>query len=409
MSPRAGFRIPFKRSPSRREQRQIQEAVATLASRALAIVDLPDRKLFLERQIKEGFNFRRVEILLRPEGPERYASESIRVRNLLARTLGILSGSGKPFLSTAIAKELGVAAILEPLGGNHAFPINQGTETLGLLVLDTSPQARLPRFTEEKLVELCRQIAVVLENSDLLHKKLELERTLARQAQMVQLGEMTARIAHEIKNPLSSIKTIIQVMCEDRSLQPRYKQDLELINREIDRLSDSVAQLLSFSRPVPDGGGIVSLRNEAESVLLFLERDIQNAGVVVANEIGSELSGVCGTPSAFREIFMNLVLNSIQAGGKGTHITLSAWEGVLEDASERFVLLVVEDDGSGIPPEQQEKVFVPFFTTKLRGTGLGLAIVKRNVEQLGGRITLESPARNGKGARFLIHLPIPAR
>ena len=189
-----------------------------------------------------------------------------------------------------------MAAILEPLGGTHAFPIRQGAETLGLLILDTSPQAQLPRYTEEKLLDLCRQIAVVFENSDLLRKKLELERALARQAQMVQLGEMTARIAHEIKNPLSSIKTIIQVMCEDRSLQPGYKQDLELINREIDRLSDSVGQLLSFSRPTRDPGGIVSLRDEAESVILFLERDIQNAGVIVANEIPRELSGVSGTP-----------------------------------------------------------------------------------------------------------------
>jgi signal transduction histidine kinase len=381
--------------------------IGTLASRALAIVDLPDRKLFLEKEIKQGFHFRRVEILLKPEGPERYSSESIRVRNLLARTLGILSGSKKPFLSSAIAKELGVAAILEPLGGTHAFPIRPGAETLGLLILDASPQEQLPRYTEEKLVDLCRQIAVVFENSDLLRKKLELERALARQAQMVQLGEMTARIAHEIKNPLSSIKTIIQVMCEDRSLQPGYKQDLELINREIDRLSDSVGQLLSFSRPTPDPGGILSLRDEAESVILFLERDIQNAGVIVANEIPRELSGVSGTPSALREIFMNLVLNSVQAGGKG--VTFAAWEGVLEDGSERFVLLVVEDDGPGIPEEAQAKVFAPFFTTKLRGTGLGLAIVKRNVEQLGGRITLESPARNGKGARFLIHLPVAAR
>jgi signal transduction histidine kinase len=409
MSLRPGFRLPFKRSPSRREQREIEEMIATLASRALAIVDLPDRKLFLEKEIKRGFHFRRVEILLKPEGPERYASESIRVRNLLARTVGILSGSKKPFLSSTIAKELGVAAILEPLGGTHAFPIRPGAETLGLLILDASPQEQLPRYTEEKLVDLCRQIAVVFENSDLLRKKLELERALARQAQMVQLGEMTARIAHEIKNPLSSIKTIIQVMCEDRSLQPGYKQDLELINREIDRLSDSVGQLLSFSRPTPDPGGTLSLRDEAESVILFLERDIQNAGVIVANEIQRELPGVSGTPSALREIFMNLVLNSVQAGGKGTHISFAAWEGVLEDGSERFVLLVVEDDGPGIPEEAQAKVFAPFFTTKLRGTGLGLAIVKRNVEQLGGRITLESPARNGKGARFLIHLPVAAR
>ncbi len=113
-----------------------------------------------------------------------------------------------------------------------------------------------------------------------------------------------------------------------------------------------------------------------------------------------------GSMAAFREIFLNLILNALQAGGEGMHLWLQAWEGVLEDGSERFVLLVVEDDGPGIPAVIQEKVFAPFYTTKQQGTGLGLAIVRRDIDHMGGRITLESPARAGHGTRFLIHLPL---
>jgi signal transduction histidine kinase len=151
----------------------------------------------------------------------------------------------------------------------------------------------------------------------------------------------------------------------------------------------------------------VRLRDAAESALSFLCRDIEQQEIAIENEIPQELPPVDSNPTALREIFLNLFLNSFQAGGRGTRIRLQAWEGALADGSERYILLVVEDDGPGISPELQGKVFVPFFTTRQRGTGLGLAIVKRNVEHMGGRISLESPARDGHGTRFLMHLPLP--
>src|SRR5206468_8750487 len=103
-------------------------------------------------------------------------------------------------------------------------------------------------------------------NSRRRRGKLELERTIAQQTQMVQLGEMTARMAHEIKNPLSSIKTIIQVMQEDPEVRGRYERDLELIQSEVDRLASSVMQLLNFSRPSPVVREAVRLHEVAEGV-----------------------------------------------------------------------------------------------------------------------------------------------
>jgi len=267
----------------------------------------------------------------------------------------------------------------------------------------------LGRRLEQTLLDVTAQVALVLDNSNLLKAKLELQHKLDQQAQMVQLGEMTARIAHEIKNPLSAIKTIVQVMQEDQDLRTKYLRDLELINSEIDRLGRSVAQLLNFARPTPERRGRVSLRRAAESALEFLQHDIQRCGARVEDEIPDDLPDAVGDDTVFREVFLNLLLNAIQAGGEGMQITLRAWQGILEDGSERFILLVVEDDGPGVPLELQKKVFDPFFTTKQRGTGLGLAIVKRHIDHLGGRIAVESPARDGRGTRFLIHLPLPQR
>ncbi len=406
MTARKGIRIPWTRAPSGKRRRELQEFVTRLAGRALGILDLPERKSFLESEIKDTFGFRRVELLVRPEGPERFSGASTRVRDLLARALGIMDGVRKPFLNDAVAKEIGAAAILGHIDGTYAFAVRQGQKNLGLLVIDTSPRLQLDNGLEHLLLTLCDQLALVLENSSLLRGKLELERTIAQQAQMVQLGEMTARIAHEIKNPLSSIKTIVQVMQEDSEVGQRYGRDLQLVNSELDRLASSVVQLLNFARPSPIMHEEVHLHEAAEAVFKFVERDIKAAGATVSNEIPHGLPSVAGNSSIFREIFLNLILNAVQAGGAGAHIMLRASEAILEVDAERFILLVVEDDGPGIDPAVQSKIFAPFFTTKQRGTGLGLTIVQRNLEHLGGQIAVESPVRDGRGTRFLMHVPL---
>ncbi len=401
-----GLHIPWKRFWPGRGRAALHEFVSGLAGRALGLIEPAERKAFLETEIRKAFNVARAEILLPPEGSERFSSASTRVRDVLSRILGILEGTRKPYLNTSIAAEIGVSAVLRTIGATHAFPIDHGQSRVGLLVLDASPRPALGRRTEAAIRTLCAQLALVLENSSLLKAKLDLQQELSQQAQMVQLGEMTARIAHEIKNPLSSIKTIVQVMQEDPSLAREYSRDLELINSEIDRLKNSISQLLDFARPGPVAREKVSLREAAESALNFLRRDIQQLQSTVENEIPAGLSLVDGNSTALREVFLNLLLNAFQAGGPGTRVMLQAWEGSLPDGSDRYVLLVAEDDGPGVPAELQGKVFQPFFTTRQRGTGLGLAIVKRNVEHMGGSISLESPARSGRGTRFLIHLPL---
>lgn len=401
------FAHAWNRVSGSRESKEFHAFVTFFASRALAILEPEERRAFMEGEIRRTLDLHRVEIMLRPEGAERFTSESTRVRGTIGRVVGILDGGGESFLSESVAQRLGVSGILRDVQATYAFPIKQRGVTLGLLLIDSSPRVRLGPGLETILTAVCRQAALVLENSNLLKSRLELQHTIAAQAHMVQLGEMTARIAHEIKNPLSSIKTIVQVMQEDPELQQRYAQDLGLICSEVDRLTGTVAQLLSFARPAGEQQESTRLQEVAGSVIDFLKRDVERSGIAIENEIPDELTSVPGHAAMFREIFLNLLLNAMQAADDRTAtVRLAAWEGILEDGSEGFVLLVVEDDGPGIPEQIRERVFTPFFTTRQRGTGLGLAIVKRNVEHLGGRITLESPVRDGRGTRFLMHLPL---
>jgi signal transduction histidine kinase len=398
--------LPWRRTRTKAYS-GLQDFVSRLASRTLTILEPGERRAFLEHEVRDAFGFRSVRIVVRPEQAERFSADSRRVRDTISRVGGILQGTGKPFLHESTVRELGYTAILREMNATYALLIG-AKPPAGLLLIDSSPVDRLDAAVEETLLTLSHQIAVVLENSNLLRVKLDLEHTLARQAQMVQLGEMTARIAHEIKNPLSSIKTIVQVMREDLELQTRYAADLELVNAEIDRLSASIAQLLSFAKPVPALQEKVRLRETVDSVIRFLRRDIELGKMKVSNEISERVPDVRGNASVFRDILLNLVVNAVQAGGENHRpcVWFRTEEGVVEVDSERFVLLSIEDDGPGIPKEIQEKVFLPFFTTRQRGTGLGLAIVKRSVEALGGQISLESPAGCGRGTRFLLHLPV---
>ncbi len=385
------------------------DVVRGFASRALGIIEPEERKTFMEGEIRRLFGFQRVEIMVRPEGAERWTSESTRVRGILGRVTGILEGSQTAFLNDVVADRIGATALLAAVSATYVFPIRQRQTTLGLLLIDSTPRRNLAADAEHALVTLCDQLALVLENSSLLKSKLELQHTIATQAQMVQIGEMTSRIAHEIKNPLSAIKTIVQVMQEDPALHATYAQDLELIRNEIDRLTATVGRLLNFAAPAREPRESVQLRELAASVIAFLQRDMQAVRIQGENEIPAYLPLVSGTGAAFREVLLNLLVNSIQAADdRTTFVRLTAWEGVLEDGSERFVMLVVEDDGPGIPAEFRDRVFQPFFTTRQRGTGLGLAIVKREIEHIGGRISLESPTRDERGTRFLIHLPVAA-
>ena len=404
MSEHNELRLTWRRT--RKVPPELHDFVVALASRTLAILEPRERLTFMESEIRGAFGFRRVDVLVRPERSERFSSGSMRVRDMLSRLGGYLQGWRKPFLNEAVARDIGASAILNDTGATYVFPVGSVPGWIGLLVIDSSPVKQFDPPLESLLTSMCRQIAVVLDNSTLLRAKLELERTLSLQAQMVQLGEMTARIAHEIKNPLSSIKTIVQVMQEDPELQPRYATDLALIRGEIDRLTSSVVQLLNFARPIPDEQEAVDLRDIVEAVLAFLRHDIEQNGISVDDGIPERLPAVLGGASTFQEIFLNLMLNAIQAGGAGMRVTIRAGEVVLEDDSERFVQVTLEDDGPGVAPEVKEKMFAPFFTTRQRGTGLGLAIVKRNVEHLGGDISVESPARVGRGTRFVIHLPV---
>ena len=291
------------------------------------------------------------------------------------------------------------ADVLRARGWELAYPLRREERVVGLMLVDADSDA-LTFETRALLELLAGQVAIAIEDSRLVEENVRLERRIAQSERLAALGRMAATVAHEVKNPLSAIKSIAQVMREDEYLKREYARDLELIVGETDRLSSSVTQMLSFARTPPPAGSPLPADDLLQTVAQLSQRDAAARGVSFKLEVESasvELDGA--RAAALRDAASNLILNALQASRPGGRVRVEA------RAEGERLLVSVTDEGSGVPAEQRERIWEPFFTTKQRGTGLGLAIVRKRIEEAGGEARL-APQRPGEGARFELTIPI---
>lgn len=301
---------------------------------------------------------------------------------------------------------------LTALAATSAYALRREGQLIGLMLIWAEPNT----LTSEKravLDVLVGQVAGAVEGLRLVEEKLRLERELAARERLATLGQMAAQVAHEVKNPLSSIKSIAQVMREEDALKD-YDRDLELIINEIDRLNRTVSQLLAFSRPSHADSQPVALADVVSGCVAMAGVEALELGVQVnvGSTCGLILQG--STAGALREALSNLVINAVQAAGPGGEVKIEAnvqtgsAPGSLETGEGKLVLAVT-DTGPGISEQEQGRIFEPFYSTKSRGTGLGLAIVQRRIVELGGSVELTSPVADGHGTRFRLTLPLDAK
>ncbi|HSK62663.1 MAG TPA: ATP-binding protein, partial [Pyrinomonadaceae bacterium] len=290
----------------------------------------------------------------------------------------------------------------EPLlldqGFKIAYPMRREENVEGLLAVDASA-AMLTTDVRSVMELLAGQVAIAIDDSRLLEENIRLERELAERERLAALGRMAATVAHEIKNPLSAIKSIAQVMREDEQLKTEYERDLRLIIGETDRLSQSVTQLLSFARKESAAEQPLAIDELLHSVVDLFHANAKEQAISLECEITCDAKLVGKCVSALRDAVSNLLLNALQATPAGGRVKLVA------NAANGELSISVEDSGAGVPVELRERIWEPFFTTRQRGTGLGLAIVRKRVQEVGGSASLGT-TRNGRGAVFHLRLPI---
>jgi signal transduction histidine kinase len=287
---------------------------------------------------------------------------------------------------------------LRALGFCLAYPLTRENQNLGWLMVDAPPSALTPDV-RAVLEVLAGQIAVAIEDYRLIEENVRLERKVAEGERLAALGQMAATVAHEVKNPLSAIKSIAQVMKEDGRLNEQHARDLSLIVGETDRLSKSVTQLLSFARNQPPAAAPSDAAELARGVAALFRADADERQVsLLCDAVATrELNGV--QTAAVRDALSNLVLNALQATPARGEVKIES------SLAEQTITFSVSDTGPGISTELQAKIWEPFFTTKQRGTGLGLAIVRKRMQEAGGSARLV-PSSNGSGARFELIVPV---
>jgi len=290
-------------------------------------------------------------------------------------------------------------------GSTEAIEIRRGGQHIGSLRVRVHG-AMISGETYAALEFLCEQLPAAFDLCRLIEEKLELERELAERERLALVGQMAASISHNLKNPLGSIKTILQVQMESPDLPAPMRQETQMVLDEIRRLSEKLNQLLQFSRPgVRSSGGhaCCDVGQVAENVVGVFHHEAERRGVALQFKAQQQGMEVAASAEVANDILSNLLLNALEAAPNGGHVCLSL------GAQDGFCRVTVEDDGAGVPAALKEKILQPFFTTKARGTGLGLAIVARRVEEVGGKLELESPIREEHGSRFSVTLPLSAK
>jgi nitrogen-specific signal transduction histidine kinase len=292
------------------------------------------------------------------------------------------------------------------MNADVTFPVTSDDQLLGLLAV-RDDRLRDPFSPEDVAVlnGLAIQIATTLEGSRVYEQLKERDRLAA-------LGQMAAGLAHEIRNPLASIKGAAQIIEEISGPLVGDRPEAELVNvivEEVDRLSRVVSDFLSYARPATGKGGAVNVDAVLRRTLQLVAAGQDQAEITL--DLSPDLPAVEMDPERMHQVFLNLALNALQAmegcalrrldistRARTVRSSMGPRRGVAEYVETRF-----SDTGPGIAPEVIGSIFIPFFTTKENGIGLGLPVCQRLVRDAGGEIEVRSQL--GRGTIFTVVLP----
>ncbi|MBI5055097.1 MAG: HAMP domain-containing protein [Nitrospirae bacterium] len=209
------------------------------------------------------------------------------------------------------------------------------------------------------------------------------------------IGQISAGLGHELKNPITTLKMLFQAFKEQPDLT---KEDAEVISKEIEKIDTIITRFLGFVKQKSFHYSEINLNALIDRVLSLASFDVRNYGISVQKDMMETLPEIKGDRSLLEHVFLNLILNSVQAMSNGGEIRISG------KTDDKFVEVMIWDKGSGIPADIRSKVFDPFFTTKENGTGLGLSIAYNIVKSHGGKLFFHS--NEGAGTVFTVRLPV---
>ena len=290
------------------------------------------------------------------------------------------------------------------LSVNLACPLISMDRLIGMVFLHLS-QGPLNKVQTANLQVLSRQTSLAFENALLFKERLRQNERMFRAEQLATMGQFAAGIAHELRNPLTAIRSTVQYLENEFEKGTDQRKLAHDILDEVDRLNNIVGNLLSLARPAQSNLEEIDIRQEIERCANFIEAKARSQNIKLETDLEKDLPKLRFDPAELRQVLLNIMMNGLQAMPEGGLLLIKACCLVENSiAGSESILIRIEDEGTGIPANLRQKVFEPFFTTKVGGTGLGLAICNSIVKRYNGEIWIEQA--EGGGTEVNISLPI---
>lgn len=289
-------------------------------------------------------------------------------------------------------------------GDQHPCPLNKLLETgkpskATHIHLDRNKNERYYSISCYPLKEF-GQIIGAIEISKDITSDINLQKSLMQQEKMVSIGRLSAGVAHEINNPLTTILTSSMLMQEETKKDSPLYQELEIISNEALRCRKIVKSLLDFARQNKSSKKLCDLNEVINESYILTRKQAAFGDINIEADLAKDLPQVNIDADQIQQTLINLILNAIEATSAGGAVKLTSR--YISETDK--VQVIVSDSGIGIPAENIDSIFEPFFTTRENGTGLGLSISLGIIEQHNGKITVKSVP--GEGTQFTIELPV---
>jgi signal transduction histidine kinase len=319
-------------------------------------------------------------------------------------SLGTVVSRGRPVVVPLAGKteEHLFEKLSEPIASSSllAVPVRYEDETFGVVLCVAMGAYRFSDDDKHLVTALSSFGASSIQNARLYAKVFSVEEGLRRSERLTALGLLSAEVAHEIRNPLTVMKLLSDTLSQGLAADDPRMEDLGVMREKIAYMEGVVSRVLGMSKAQSGAFRSVDLRQASENSVLLLRLKLQQLGVKVSIDSPGELPLVQGHPGQIQQVFLNLMMNAVQAmvGGGSLQLRL----GVEPGPQGEVVTVRIADTGAGIPAEILPKIFESFFTSREDGTGLGLAIVKRILRDHRGDIVVESSGPDGTTFKFWI-------
>ncbi|MBN2315623.1 MAG: GAF domain-containing protein [Sedimentisphaerales bacterium] len=289
---------------------------------------------------------------------------------------------------------------------NMAVPLISMDRLIGIVFMEIR-EGPLDEIQLANLQVLSRQASLAFENALLFKERLRQNERMFRAEQLAMMGQFAAGIAHELRNPLTAIRSTIQYLESEFNEGSDQRNLAHGILDEVDRLNNIVGNLLSLAKPAESNPQEIDIHREIERCVNFIEAKAKSQKVTLDTDYGADLPKLRFDPAELRQVLLNVMMNGLQAMPEGGTLAMKTsylMPEAHEFISDGRVLIRVEDEGTGIPADVRQRVFEPFFTTKSGGTGLGLAICNSIVKRYNGEIGIAETNRGG--TEVSIFLPV---